>query len=34
MEESNSGISDSSVDESYYDQVDTNTAIGRDNNTM
>ena len=31
MEESNSDISDSSVDESDYDQLDANTAIGRDN---
>ena len=34
MEESNSVICDSIVDESDYDQFDTNTAIGRANCTV
>ena len=32
LEESN--INDGSVDESYYDQVEANTAIGRENCTV
>ena len=34
LEESNKDMSDSSVDESDYDQMDANTAIGRDNCTV